>query len=64
MGDPQQPEIRRSGRGDVTQEGRRTTRETDDPGSSDGRSGPVPPQNRPGHHPDDEQDRPAGPPGE
>lgn len=64
MSDPQQPEIRRSERGDVTQEGRRITREEDDPGTKRGRSGPVPPENRPGHHPDEEQDKPTGPPGD
>lgn len=59
MSDPQQPEIRRSGRGDVTQEGRRRTREEQSERQAGGaRTGPVPPENRPGHHPDDEQDQP------
>jgi hypothetical protein len=58
MSSPQQPELRRSGRGDVTQEGRRETREQDDDGPDTGRTGPVPPDNRPGHHPAHEQDKP------
>ncbi|HSL10636.1 MAG TPA: hypothetical protein VLA82_04920 [Actinomycetota bacterium] len=64
MSDPQQPELRRSERGDVTQEGRRVTREADDAGAPGGRSGPVPPENQPGHRPDHDQDKPTGPPGD
>ena len=63
MSEPQQPELRRSNRGDVTQEGRRETREGDDERTTRGRAGPVPPENQPGHHPDNEQDKPTGPPG-
>lgn len=58
MSRPQQPEIARSGRTDVdpehaaeSLEGRRTPRHK-------GRTGPVPPENQPGHHPSDEQDKP------
>lgn len=62
MSDPQQPELRRSGRGDVTQEGRRETHEADADLKTSGKAGPVPPANRPGHHPDVEQDKPTAPP--
>jgi len=58
MSSPQQPELRRSGRGDVTQEGRREAREQRDNRSENGRTGPVPPDNQPGHHPEHEQDQP------
>ncbi|MFL5792114.1 MAG: hypothetical protein ACJ76A_11500 [Actinomycetota bacterium] len=58
MSSPQQPELRRSGRGDVTQEGRREAREQRDDRSEQGPTGPVPPDNQPGHHPEHEQDRP------
>jgi hypothetical protein len=54
MSDPQQPELRRSGRGDATQEGRRERHEREDDPARRGRSGPVPPGNRPGHHPEGE----------
>ncbi len=64
MSDPQQPELRRSGRGDVTQEGRRESREPDDAADRDrGANRTVPPENRPGHHPDEEEDKPKTPPG-
>ena len=63
MTKPQQPELRRSDRGQTDQrewarheEARGRRRET-------GRSGPVPEENRPGHHPDDEQDKPEAPRG-
>jgi hypothetical protein len=64
VSDPQQPELRRSNRGDVTQDGRRTTREAEGDDDVAGRSGPVPPQNRPGHHPEQDQDKPTKPPGD
>jgi hypothetical protein len=63
MSSPQQPELRRSGRGDVTQEGRRETREGEDAPQRGGRTGPVPPDNQPGHHPEHEQDKPEPPAG-
>jgi hypothetical protein len=62
MSTPQQPELHRSGRGDVTQEGRRQTREADQEGPTGGPTGPVPPQNRSGHRPEVDQDKPQGPP--
>jgi hypothetical protein len=61
MSQPQQPELRRSDRGDVTREGRRQTREDEEADRRAGRrerTGPVPRDNRPGHHPDEEQDQP------
>ena len=58
MSRPQQPEIARSGRTDVDPdhvgealEGARSPR-------SKGKTGPVPPENQPGHHPPEEQDKP------
>ena len=58
---PQQPELRRSGRGRVTQDGKRAADELDQAGSKGG-GGPVPEENQPGHHPDEEQDKPQTPP--
>lgn len=61
---PQQPELRRSGRGDTDQEGKELiARESGIPASSGGGMGPTPEANRPGHHPEHEQDKPSGPPG-
>ena len=57
---PQQEEVHRSGRGETDQEGRRAAREAKRGGRPTDRSGPVPEENQPGHHPDHEQDRPAG----
>ncbi|HWC32625.1 MAG TPA: hypothetical protein VG709_05800 [Actinomycetota bacterium] len=64
MTKPQQPELRRSDRGQTDQgewarreEARRRRRERDP-------SGPVPEANQPGHRPDEEQDRPEAPPSE
>ena len=59
---PQQPEIERRGLGEVDQDGRALTRESDQDRSTSGRTGPVPPENQPGHHPEHEQDKPEGPP--
>lgn len=60
MGTPQQPEIRRSGRGRVDEEARYQDTELERPKGGKGRRGPVPPENEPGHHPEREQDKPAG----
>ena len=59
MANPQQPELRRSGKvaaldpdateSDLTAHERPTTK---------GGTGKVPPEQRPGHHPDEEQDKP------
>ena len=57
METPQQREIARSERGEVDPQGRRQARETDQ-GKDKGRAGKVPPENRPGHRPKKEQDKP------
>jgi hypothetical protein len=59
MSNPQQPEIRRSGRGEVVQDAVKTR--NGGPTDESGRTGPVPPDNQPGHHPDVEQDKPEPP---
>ncbi|MFL5796740.1 MAG: hypothetical protein ACJ77A_02260 [Actinomycetota bacterium] len=57
---PQQQEVRRSGRGETDQQGRRAAREAKRGGRPSDPAGPVPEENRPGYHPDREQDRPEG----
>lgn len=57
MPKPQQPELRRSGLGSTDQDAAKV-RAGDDM-DSDGGMGPVPEHNRPGHHPEDEQDKPS-----
>jgi hypothetical protein len=56
MPKPQQPELRRSGLGSTDQDSEKV-RAGEELGS-DGSMGPVPEENRPGHHPEDEQDKP------
>ncbi len=58
MTKPQQPEIARSGKGEVTQEGRRQAREADKEQKEGGKAGKVPPQNQPGRKPEHEHDTP------
>jgi hypothetical protein len=58
MTKPQQPEVRRSERGESDQDGRRLSREERSETPNEGRRGPVPPDNQPGHHPEHEQDKP------
>lgn len=58
---PQQPELRRSGTGATDQEAAEL-RAGDDFDETPGGLGPVPEANRPGHHPEHEQDKPEGPP--
>ena len=58
MTKPQQPEIRRSERGETDQDGRRQSREEKSTAETGGRGGPVPPDNEPGHHLEREQDKP------
>ncbi|MFP3906152.1 MAG: hypothetical protein ACLFRV_08295 [Acidimicrobiales bacterium] len=59
MGRPQEPELQRSGNTPLdpdhmqTEVSTQPTAPRDEPGS-----GPVPAENQPGHHPDDEQDKP------
>jgi hypothetical protein len=57
MSNPQQPEIRRSGRGEIVQDAAKT-RSGGTPAEG-GDTGPVPEDNQPGHHPDQEQDQPT-----
>jgi len=61
-GHPQQPEIERRGLGEVDQDGRSISRETERTKTAKGRTGPVPEENRPGHHPEHDQDKPEAPP--
>lgn len=58
MSRPQQPEIARSGRTDVDPDHAAESLDAKRTPRSKGRTGPVPPENQPGHHPPDEQDRP------
>lgn len=57
MSNPQDPNIRRSGRGEVVQDAAKTRR--GGPTDESGETGPVPEENRPGHHPEIEQDKPT-----
>ena len=56
MSNPQQPELRRSAKGQVTQDSWIPDVEETPGGGDDG--SPVPEANAPGHHPDEEQDKP------
>ena len=60
MTKPQQPEIARSGKGEVTQEGRRQAGRERPSKSKDegGKTGKVPPENEPGRKPEHEHDKP------
>lgn len=58
MGQPQQPELRRSGRSNTSQETDHAKQEARGVPPEKGKSGKVPEENRPGHHPDEEQDQP------
>ncbi len=58
MAKPQQPEIARSGKGEVTQDGRRLAREADKEQQEGGKAGKVPPENEPGRKPEHEHDKP------
>ena len=59
MGKPQQPELGRSGHTPVVegQHAREVIQGQEQPGTG-GPTGPVPEDNQPGHHPDQEQDKP------
>jgi hypothetical protein len=59
MGKPQQPELGRSGHTPVTegQHAKEVIQGQEKP-AAEGSTGPVPEGNRPGHHPDTEQDKP------
>ncbi|MDP9402607.1 MAG: hypothetical protein M3P85_04580 [Actinomycetota bacterium] len=60
MSNPQQPEIRRSGRGEVVQDAVKTRH--GGPTDETGNTGPVPEDNQPGHHPEVDQDKPTAVP--
>jgi hypothetical protein len=61
MSKPQQPELHRSGLG-ATDPASAKAAEVGGAGRPAGAGGPVPEDNVPGHHPQDEQDKPQGPP--
>ncbi len=56
MSTPQQPELHRSGKGAADPKSAKG--HVDSPAADQGDAGPVPPDNRPGHHPEKEQDKP------
>lgn len=59
MAKPQSPELRRSGRTPgLDQDNVATRLGAADAPTSSGPGGPVPPDNRPGHHPEHDQDKP------
>ncbi len=60
MSNPQQPELRRSERGEVVQDAAKIRH--GGPTDESGDTGPVPEANQPGHHPEVEQDISTGPP--
>lgn len=57
MSNPQQPELRRSGKGATDDASAKANIENSQPTDSGG-SGHIPEENRPGHHPEKEQDKP------
>lgn len=62
MSKPQQPELARSGRGATDPHAIKTelTAPTTQGGGERELGGPIPADNLPGHHPDEEQDKPDG----
>lgn len=64
MSTPQQPEIARSMRSEVTAEVASKVKAETLPVDAPGGGGPIPEDNLPGHHPEKEQDKPEGPPPE
>ena len=62
MSNPQQPELRRSGKGATDDGSAKANVENPQPTDTEG-SGHIPEENRPGHHAEKEQDKPDGPPG-
>jgi hypothetical protein len=58
---PQQPELHRSGKGATDPKSAQA--HVGGPQDEEGPTGTVPPDNRPGHHPEHDQDKPEGPPG-
>lgn len=62
MSKPQQPELDRSGLGEVDQEGRYARRATERQSKAKGNVGKVPAENQPGHKPERQQDKPRNVP--
>jgi hypothetical protein len=58
MARPQQPELARSGKTDLDPDHIGTELEARKPARAGGQTGPVPPENQPGHHPRQDQDKP------
>lgn len=60
MPKPQQPELRRSGKGDTDRDGKEL-RVDEDLEAGDAPIGPVPEDNQPGNRPERDQDKPPPP---
>lgn len=58
MGRPQQPELARSAKTDLDPDHVETGLQGQKRPATGGETGPVPPENQPGHHPREEQDKP------
>jgi hypothetical protein len=58
MPKPQQPELRRSDYGATSDNSAKIKASVQEQTSAEGRGGPVPEDNLPGHHPEHEQDKP------
>jgi hypothetical protein len=58
---PQQPELHRSGKGATDPASAKANAELNDKPGPAGAAGPIPEDNVPGHHPEEEQDRPVTP---
>jgi hypothetical protein len=58
MSKPQQPELHRSGLGETDPDARKAHLTAESVPDQKGRKGNVPEGSRPGHHPEEEQDKP------
>ncbi|MEW6477500.1 MAG: hypothetical protein AB1679_35060, partial [Actinomycetota bacterium] len=58
MARPQQPELARSAKTDLDPDHVETGLQGQKQPAAGGEAGPVPPENQPGHHPPEEQDKP------
>ncbi len=61
MSKPQQPELHRSGKGATDPASAKAAAEVGGNPGAGGAVGPVPEDNLPGHHPEQEQDKPVLP---
>ena len=59
MAHPQQPELARSARTDLDPDHVETGLQGQPTPATGGETGPIPPENQPGHHPEKEQDKPG-----